>query len=88
MPIDRILSVKNARAWFSMDFTYSHLSNKREVTLTNFEKFPPPQKKNLPSTFIVSINIFNLHVYSSLHVSDQNPFPPSSFKYVPIKSKT
>ena len=23
--------------------TYSHLSNKREVTLTDFEKFPPPQ---------------------------------------------
>ena len=25
---------------------YSHLSNKREVTLTNFEKLPPPQKKS------------------------------------------
>ena len=24
---------------------YSHLSNKREVTLTDFEKFHPPQKK-------------------------------------------
>ena len=30
---------------------YSHLSNKREVTLTDFEKFHPPQK-NHPSTFI------------------------------------
>ena len=30
---------------------YSHLSNNREVTLTDFEKFPPPQK-NPPSTFI------------------------------------
>ena len=30
---------------------YSHLSNKREVTLTDFEKFHPPQK-NPPSTFI------------------------------------
>ena len=25
---------------------YSHLSNKREVTLTDFEKFHPPQKKS------------------------------------------
>ena len=27
-------------------FSYSHLSNKREVTLTDFEKFHPPQKKS------------------------------------------
>ena len=25
---------------------YSHLSNKREITLTDFEKFHPPQKKS------------------------------------------
>jgi hypothetical protein len=25
---------------------YSHLSNEREVTLTDFEKFHPPQKKS------------------------------------------
>ena len=25
---------------------YSHLSNKREVKLTDFEKLPPPQKKS------------------------------------------
>ena len=31
--------------------TYSHLSNKRDVILTDFEKFHPPQKK------------FPLHVY-------------------------
>ena len=30
---------------------YSHLSNKREVTLTDFEKSHPPQKK------------FTLHIY-------------------------
>ena len=30
---------------------YSHLSDKREVMLTNFGKFHPPQK-NPPSTFI------------------------------------
>ena len=31
---------------------YSHLSNKRDVTLTDFEKFHPPQNKNQPYTFI------------------------------------
>jgi hypothetical protein len=30
---------------------YCHLSNKREVTLTDFEKFHRPQKKN-PAAFI------------------------------------
>jgi hypothetical protein len=27
----------------SLGLGYSHLSNKREVTLTDFEKFPPPR---------------------------------------------
>ena len=31
---------------------YSHLSNKRDVTLTDFEKFHPTQIKNPPYTFI------------------------------------
>ena len=31
---------------------YSHLSNKREVTLTDFDKISPSTKKNPPSTFI------------------------------------
>ena len=31
---------------------YSHLSNKRDVTLTDFEKFHPTQNKNTPCTFI------------------------------------
>jgi hypothetical protein len=30
----------------SLCWMYSHLSNKREVTLTDFEKFHPPQKKS------------------------------------------
>ena len=34
---------------------YSHLSNKREVTLTDFEKFHPP-KKNPPSTIALFLN--------------------------------
>ena len=31
---------------------YSHLSNKRDVTLTDFGKFQPAQNKNTPCTFI------------------------------------
>ena len=48
---------------------YSHLSNKREVTLTNFEKFHPPQKKipppqncfflNYTKTVILYVTLFN-----------------------------
>ena len=30
--------------------TYSHLSNKRDVTLTDFGKFHPAQNKNPPCT--------------------------------------
>ena len=37
---------------------YSHLSNKRDVTLTDFEKFPPPQK-NPPSMFIDFLDFFH-----------------------------
>ena len=32
-----------------VNLLYFHLSNKREVMLTDFEKFHPPQKK-IPST--------------------------------------
>ena len=39
----------------------SHLSNKREVTLTDFEKFPPPQKKIHPPHLLISQIFFNLH---------------------------
>ena len=43
----------NIFVWMpSLCFTYSHLSNKREVTLTDFETLHPPQKINPPSTFI------------------------------------
>ena len=48
-------------------FIYSHLSNKRDVTLTDFEKFHPTQLKNPPYTFIDFLDP-TLHVYSSLHV--------------------
>ena len=37
---------------------YTHLSNRREVTLTEFEKFHPPQKKIPPSSFINFITIY------------------------------
>ena len=41
--------------------TYSHLSNKRDVTLTNFEKFHPTQNKNPPYTFIDFLEFSTLH---------------------------
>ena len=40
---------------------YSHLSNKRDVTLTDFEKFHPPQNKNPPYTFIDFLDFSTLH---------------------------
>ena len=33
---------------------YSHLSNKRDVTLTDFEKFHPPQIKIPPPRLLIS----------------------------------
>ena len=36
---------------------YSHLSNKHEVTLTDFEKFRPPEKIS-PSTGYTKTSIF------------------------------
>ena len=41
--------------------SYSHLSNKHEVTLTDFEKFHPPQKKIHPPRLLI------FQVFSTLH---------------------
>ena len=40
--------------------SYSHLSNKRDVTLTDFGKFHPAQNKNPPCRFIdfIKVHIF------------------------------
>ena len=35
-------------------FPYSHLSNKRDVTLSDFEKFHPQQKKSPPPRLLIS----------------------------------
>ena len=40
---------------------YSHLSNKRDVTLTDFEKFHPTQNKNPPYMFIDFLDFSTLH---------------------------
>ena len=40
---------------------YSHLSNKRDITLTNFEKFHPTKIKNPPYTFIDFLDFSTLH---------------------------
>ena len=43
--------------WTSIIFIgvsdYSRLSNKRDVTLTDFEKFQPPQKKIHPPRLLI-----------------------------------
>ena len=41
--------------------SYSHLSNKRDVMVTDFEKFHPPQNKNPPSSFIDFLDFSTLH---------------------------
>ena len=48
------------QAWYNLDM-YSHLSNKRDVTLTDFEKFHPTQIKKPPYTFIDFIDFSTLH---------------------------
>ena len=40
---------------------YSYLSNKRDVTLTDFEKFHPTQIKNPPYPFIDFLDLSTLH---------------------------
>ena len=40
---------------------YSHLSNKRDVTLTDFEKFHPTQIKNPSYTLIDLLDFSTLH---------------------------
>ena len=40
---------------------YSRLSNKRDVALTDFENFHPPQNKNPPYTFIDFLDFSTLH---------------------------
>ena len=49
---------KPTQKWWQICSTdYSHLSNKREVTLTDFEKFHPPQK-NPPPRLLISLQNF------------------------------
>ena len=51
-------------------YVYSHLSNKREVTLTDFERKIHPPRTFQPSTFIDFLDFFpknpTLHVYFHL----------------------
>ena len=37
---------------------YSHLSNKHDVTLTDFGKIHPAQNKNPPARLLISLQIF------------------------------
>ena len=45
---------------------YSHLSNKRDVTLTNFGKFHPTQNKNPPCMFIAFITKLSIKTFNIL----------------------
>ena len=55
---------------------YSHLYNKREVTLTDFEKFHPTQIKNPPYMFIDFLDFSTLHstfIRFIVHKIPKNP---------------
>ena len=47
---------------------YSHLSNKRDVTLTNFGKFHPTQNKNPPCTFIYFITKLSIFLQNLMKI--------------------
>ena len=58
--------------FFVTDVSYSHLSNKRDVTLTDFGKFHPAQNKNSPCMFIDFIKKVCSKVGSMPGVQGQN----------------
>ena len=59
---------------------YSHLSNKRDVTLTDFEKFHHTQNKNPPYTLIDFLGLSTLHSrLLDLCTSFFQKVPPSTF---------
>ena len=49
------------QSWLALYPIYSHLSNKRDVMLTNFEVFHPAQIKNPPYTFMDFLDFSTLH---------------------------
>ena len=57
------------------------ISNKREVTLTDFEKKIHPPRTFPPSTFIDFLDFFHppLHIYCILYNSFFQKIPPSTF---------
>ena len=50
------------------DARYSHLSNKRDVTLTDFGKFHPAQNKNPPCTFIDFITKLSIFLQNLMKI--------------------
>jgi len=49
-------------------FMYSHLSNKREVTLIDFEKFHPTQKKIPPPRLLISLQNFPIFLQNLMTI--------------------
>ena len=49
-------------------YLYSHLSNKRDVTLTDFGKFHPAQNENSPCTFIDFITKLSIFLQNLMKI--------------------
>ena len=52
---------------FLHEHMYSHLSNKREVTLADLEKFHPPQK-NPPPRLLISLQNFPIFLQNLMTI--------------------
>ena len=67
--------------YFPLQPKYSHLSNKRGVTLIDFEKKFHPPRTFPPSTFIDFLDFFHppLHVYCIYVLVFFQKIPPSTF---------
>ena len=63
------------KKWSTMEkvvFIYSHLSNRCDVTLTDFGKFHPTQNKNPPCTFIDFITKLSVKTFNILTESNED----------------
>ena len=53
---------------FLLVLDYSHLSNKHEVTLTDFEKFRPPQNKIPPPRLLISLQNYPIFLQNLMTI--------------------
>ena len=87
-------------SYFVLSSCYSHLSNKRDVMLTNFGKLHPAQNKNPTCTFIDLITKFSIflknlmrffsrsfwdiNLYSSIKIDGKSPVDFATFAPLPL----